>query len=402
MDRLKVQFPAALLPTVRQHLRPNGKVKVEGARTAQHPHASHQWHATSPTTPFSASRVWLIHSTLRASSAAPHSPPSSGSSSSSQPVNQRRPVSSSAASKSADSPPSTAQHTASSPSSPPPLPHADSASSTATPHSASTSASHPSATHAVPSSQSSTDATKDRGAAEQSWRQLTGDPSQYWDNRADKTTARHPDFKHKVTGASLWLGSASAWARERVDAIPLPRSREQIWREVADSPGSFWDNRVDKLSLKGPDGGGGETWDLVPPKAHLWLAPRPVWEQQQQQHHQHQQQHHQQRRQGCGGGGACLAGAAWVGQGRLSAGVSSSACGSKRCSLQVSPVGSGASCLEAGGVAVRKASVWVPSSGAPVGAGMGEAHDRGVGVRERGGRVPPGSRVRGLCIGCDA
>ncbi|MEW5299507.1 MAG: hypothetical protein WDW36_002519 [Sanguina aurantia] len=277
-----VQFPAALLPTVRQHLRPNGKVKVEGARTAQHPHASHQWHATSPTTPFSASRVWLIHSTLRASAAAPHSPPSSGSSSSSQPVNQRRPVSSSAASKSADSPPSTAQHTASSPSSPPPLPHADSAPPTASPHSASTSASHPSATHAVPFPQSSTaDASapsppspsapchasatqpdsatisfssnrtaQDRGAAEQSWRQLTGDPSQYWDNRADKTTARHPDFKHKVTGASL---------------------REQVWREVADAPDSFWDNRVDKPHPKAPD------FVHKGTQAGLWLNTAPAW-----------------------------------------------------------------------------------------------------------------------------
>jgi len=38
------------------------------------------------------------------------------------------------------------------------------------------------------------------------WRQFFSDPSHWWDCRSEKATARYPDFKHKTTHDSLWIG----------------------------------------------------------------------------------------------------------------------------------------------------------------------------------------------------
>jgi hypothetical protein len=38
------------------------------------------------------------------------------------------------------------------------------------------------------------------------WRQFLSDPSQWWDCRSENATARYPDFKHKMTQDSLWIG----------------------------------------------------------------------------------------------------------------------------------------------------------------------------------------------------
>ncbi|CAL4972155.1 unnamed protein product [Urochloa decumbens] len=53
---------------------------------------------------------------------------------------------------------------------------------------------------------------------EELWRDLLDNPANWWDNRTDKPTPKHPDFKHKDTGKALWIGFKSPqWA---VDALP--------------------------------------------------------------------------------------------------------------------------------------------------------------------------------------
>ncbi|KAL8128518.1 hypothetical protein V2J09_017673 [Rumex salicifolius] len=55
----------------------------------------------------------------------------------------------------------------------------------------------------------------------ESWKDLIQNPSKWWDNRADKPTKRHPDFKHKETGEGLWLNRAPQWA---MDKFPLAKA----------------------------------------------------------------------------------------------------------------------------------------------------------------------------------
>ncbi|KAL5220502.1 hypothetical protein ABZP36_025215 [Zizania latifolia] len=50
------------------------------------------------------------------------------------------------------------------------------------------------------------------------WRDLVDNPGKWWDNRSDKHTAKYPDFKHKETGKALWIKSQTPkWA---LDALP--------------------------------------------------------------------------------------------------------------------------------------------------------------------------------------
>lgn len=42
------------------------------------------------------------------------------------------------------------------------------------------------------------------------WADWESDPTQWWDNREDKRNPRAPDFKHKKTGAGLWLNTKPA------------------------------------------------------------------------------------------------------------------------------------------------------------------------------------------------
>ncbi|KAJ7539561.1 hypothetical protein O6H91_11G100200 [Diphasiastrum complanatum] len=56
--------------------------------------------------------------------------------------------------------------------------------------------------------------------AEQLWRNLFADPSQWWDHRLDKN-ARYPDFKHKETKQGIWIAAESTpeWAKIQVAAM---------------------------------------------------------------------------------------------------------------------------------------------------------------------------------------
>ncbi|GBG75049.1 hypothetical protein CBR_g19562 [Chara braunii] len=57
-------------------------------------------------------------------------------------------------------------------------------------------------------------------AQEQQWKTFFADPDSWWDNRIGKRNPRAPDFKHKETKQSLWLGGRGtpAWVADRVAA----------------------------------------------------------------------------------------------------------------------------------------------------------------------------------------
>lgn len=43
------------------------------------------------------------------------------------------------------------------------------------------------------------------------WREFADSPQSFWDNREGKRNPRAPDFKHKETGKGLWVESAPEW-----------------------------------------------------------------------------------------------------------------------------------------------------------------------------------------------
>ncbi|KAJ1287050.1 hypothetical protein BS78_03G400900 [Paspalum vaginatum] len=56
------------------------------------------------------------------------------------------------------------------------------------------------------------------------WRDLVENPGNWWDNRRDKPTAKHPDFRQKDSGEGLWVGTRSPqWA---LDALPSLKFRD--------------------------------------------------------------------------------------------------------------------------------------------------------------------------------
>ncbi|KAH8946090.1 hypothetical protein BDL97_12G074800 [Sphagnum fallax] len=56
---------------------------------------------------------------------------------------------------------------------------------------------------------------------EKLWWEFFSDPSQWWDNRVEKMSARYPDFKHKLTQEALWLDSKlnPAWVKAELSAM---------------------------------------------------------------------------------------------------------------------------------------------------------------------------------------
>lgn len=72
--------------------------------------------------------------------------------------------------------------------------------------------------------------------AEEKWRQFFVQPDAYWDNRLTKFNPKAPDFKHKDTGAALWVESFDrpAWVLEE-----LQKWDAQQGQTTAASPQSY-------------------------------------------------------------------------------------------------------------------------------------------------------------------
>uniref|UniRef100_A0A0A9FFP6 Uncharacterized protein n=1 Tax=Arundo donax TaxID=35708 RepID=A0A0A9FFP6_ARUDO len=60
---------------------------------------------------------------------------------------------------------------------------------------------------------------------EELWRDLVDNPGNWWDNRSDKFTPKHPDFKHKESGNALWIGTKSPqWAISALPSLKFKRA----------------------------------------------------------------------------------------------------------------------------------------------------------------------------------
>ncbi|KAF7040160.1 hypothetical protein CFC21_050081, partial [Triticum aestivum] len=146
------------------------------------------------------------------------------------------------------------------------------------------------------------------------WNDVLADPLNWTDNRAEKANGsknpKYPDFKNKTADEALWLDSAPHYVLEKLDGLtfnsgynaaktykpfnssmgkgtntgwskfktsqaasPEKQKKEaELWRNLVDSPQSWWDNRADKRSPKAPDFKHKDTGEA------LWLSPKtPSW-----------------------------------------------------------------------------------------------------------------------------
>lgn len=63
--------------------------------------------------------------------------------------------------------------------------------------------------------------------SESLWQAFFANPFEWWDNRSNKKTPQHPDFKHKTTGEALWISSVSspAWVNSQLAAMDSKAQR---------------------------------------------------------------------------------------------------------------------------------------------------------------------------------
>lgn len=113
-----------------------------------------------------------------------------------------------------------------------------------------------------------------------SWRDLVENSRQWRDYREQKfkglVTNKYPDFKHRETGAALWIGKAPKWVMERLESLDFDQvkdhgGKEEIWKSLVENPNQWWDNRLDKKHPKAPDFRNKENGQ------GLWLDTLPDW-----------------------------------------------------------------------------------------------------------------------------
>nr|XP_043622887.1 protein OSB2, chloroplastic-like [Erigeron canadensis] len=125
------------------------------------------------------------------------------------------------------------------------------------------------------------------------WKDLVMNTKQWLDNREKKQKGEvkpnYPDFKHKNTGAGLWLDNAPAEILQDLEQLfgALPRKATSVdnrpkkqfenssdadsWKDLLENPSRWWDNRLDKRNIKGPDFKNKESGKA------LWLTSAPEW-----------------------------------------------------------------------------------------------------------------------------
>ncbi|KAL6521026.1 hypothetical protein OROGR_017595 [Orobanche gracilis] len=113
------------------------------------------------------------------------------------------------------------------------------------------------------------------------WRDLVKNPLQWWDYRNHKANGlvkeKHPDFKQKVTGESLWIRSAPKWVLPGIGKLEFDIKQandgpgSDSWKDLVENPDSWWDNRTKKTNPKAPDFKHKKTGEP------LWLGRSPGW-----------------------------------------------------------------------------------------------------------------------------
>ncbi|XP_010494530.1 PREDICTED: protein OSB3, chloroplastic/mitochondrial [Camelina sativa] len=120
-----------------------------------------------------------------------------------------------------------------------------------------------------------------------SWKHLIENPKEWLDHRGNKANGlvkpKHPDFKRKVGGFSLWLSTAPEWALLKLDElefdvlVPTGNTKlkqlkgEESWKDLVQNPDQWLDNRSVKANVKAPDFIHNETGEA------LWMTDSPLW-----------------------------------------------------------------------------------------------------------------------------
>lgn len=131
-----------------------------------------------------------------------------------------------------------------------------------------------------------TSMTNDQDPSSGVWRALVNDPKLWWDFRQNKldglVNPRHPDFKRKDDGLSLWLNKAPKWVLSKLKGlefdVKIPKTKQvkeegkgdKSWKNLVEKPNEWWDNRLNKKG-RSPDFRHKET------KEGLWLSDSPAW-----------------------------------------------------------------------------------------------------------------------------
>lgn len=129
---------------------------------------------------------------------------------------------------------------------------------------------------------------KDRDFNSSSWRDLLKNSKQWIDHRENKLNGmvkpKHPDFKHKDTGAALWLSDAPTWVLPGLEGlefeVPPPKMKQvrdnkdledDPWENLVKNPNEWWDNRSTKVNKNAPDFKHKDTG------VGLWVNSSPAW-----------------------------------------------------------------------------------------------------------------------------
>nr|XP_043609988.1 protein OSB2, chloroplastic-like [Erigeron canadensis] len=82
------------------------------------------------------------------------------------------------------------------------------------------------------------------GSIEELWQAYFANPDEWWDNRKNKKSPKHPDFKHKDTGEALWVEGRynPSWVESQLSV--LDSRRESFHNQNANmrSSSMFGDN----------------------------------------------------------------------------------------------------------------------------------------------------------------
>ncbi|KAI5075142.1 hypothetical protein GOP47_0009218 [Adiantum capillus-veneris] len=114
----------------------------------------------------------------------------------------------------------------------------------------------------VGTEQKETTNTEDKINTEDLWRAYFQNPLDFWDNRVSKKNSKGPDFKHKATGAVLWLNNRNTplWVHEKLSEEPpklanaeKAKEMEKLWQVFFADPLEWWDNRKSKKTPSYPD-----------------------------------------------------------------------------------------------------------------------------------------------------
>ncbi|XP_043708291.1 protein OSB2, chloroplastic-like isoform X2 [Telopea speciosissima] len=118
------------------------------------------------------------------------------------------------------------------------------------------------------------------------WTELVNNPERWRDYREHKMNGkvkpRHPDFKCKEDGHSLWLNTAPISVLPKLEGLEFDvecsesslrkdNKNEESWKNLVENPEKWWDNRLDKKNKKAPDFKHKFTGE------GLWVDRSPAW-----------------------------------------------------------------------------------------------------------------------------